>query len=171
MTSSAEMPAAAVDALQKKLGREAAASGYHLNPDAEFTRDLVKGLLVNEERYGYPACPCRLAAGKKANDLDIICPCDYRDADLNEFGACFCALYVAQDVLVGQRQAAAIPERRPPASQRRDVQPDVSGPAIAGRLALPVWRCKVCGYLCARGEPPDICPICKAKKDRFERFM
>jgi ferredoxin-thioredoxin reductase catalytic subunit len=160
-----------VDKLHKKLGREAAASGYHLNPDAEFTRDLVKGLLVNEERYGYPACPCRLATGKKANDLDIICPCDYRDADLNEFGACFCALYVAQDVLEGHRQVASIPERRPPASQRRDVQPDVSGPTIAGKLSLPVWRCKVCGYLCARGEPPDICPICKAKKDRFERFI
>jgi rubrerythrin len=35
---------------------------------------------------------------------------------------------------------------------------------------LPVWRCRVCGYLCARDEPPGVCPICKAKKDRFERF-
>jgi ferredoxin-thioredoxin reductase catalytic chain len=165
------IPAAAVDELQKKLRREAEASGYHLNPDAGFTRDLVKGLLVNEGRYGYPACPCRLAAGKKANDLDIICPCDYRDADLNEFGACFCALYVAQDVLEGQRQAASIPERRPPASQRREVSPEASGAAIAGKLSQPVWRCKVCGYLCARGEAPDVCPICKAKQDRFERFM
>jgi rubrerythrin len=29
----------------------------------------------------------------------------------------------------------------------------------------------VCGYLCAREEAPGICPICKAKKERFERFM
>jgi ferredoxin-thioredoxin reductase catalytic chain len=29
----------------------------------------------------------------------------------------------------------------------------------------------VCGYLCAREEPPGTCPICKAEKDRFERFM
>jgi ferredoxin-thioredoxin reductase catalytic chain len=29
----------------------------------------------------------------------------------------------------------------------------------------------VCGYLCARNEPPEICPVCKAKKDRFERFI
>jgi ferredoxin-thioredoxin reductase catalytic subunit len=162
---------ATVSALREKLQREAEASGYHLNPDREFTLELVKSLLVNQERYGYPACPCRLAAGKKANDLDIICPCDYRDADLNEFGACFCALYVAQEVLEGQRQVASIPERRPPASQRRAMQLDVSGSVISGKLSLPVWRCKVCGYLCARGEPPDICPICKANKDRFERFM
>jgi ferredoxin-thioredoxin reductase catalytic chain len=171
MNKENEISDTAADTLLEKLQREAEGSGYHLNPDREFTRELVKSLLVNEKRYGYPACPCRLAAGKKSNDLDIICPCDYRDADLNEFGACFCALYVAQDVLEGQRQSASIPERRPPASQRREVQPHVSEFAISGKLTLPVWRCKVCGYLCARGEPPDICPICKAKKERFERFM
>jgi rubrerythrin len=42
---------------------------------------------------------------------------------------------------------------------------------IVTGLSKPVWRCKVCGYLCARDEPPEICPICKVKKDRFERFM
>jgi len=171
VTRMADIPAAAVDELQEKLGRDAEASGYHINPDGEFTRELVNGLLLNEKRYGYPACPCRLASGKKADDLDIICPCDYRDADLNEFGACFCALYVAPDILEGQRQAASIPDRRPPASLRREGQPDAPGFAPNAKLSLPVWRCKVCGYLCARGEPPDICPICKAKKERFERFI
>ena len=39
------------------------------------------------------------------------------------------------------------------------------------KLAFPVWRCRVCGYLCAREEPPGICPICKAGKERFDRFM
>ncbi|MGQ9535427.1 MAG: rubredoxin-like domain-containing protein, partial [bacterium] len=29
----------------------------------------------------------------------------------------------------------------------------------------------VCGYLCARNSPPEICPICKAKSDRFEKFL
>ena len=38
-------------------------------------------------------------------------------------------------------------------------------------LSYPVWRCRVCGYLCARDNPPETCPICKAGKDRFERFM
>jgi rubrerythrin len=41
---------------------------------------------------------------------------------------------------------------------------------VAG-LAFPVWRCKVCGYLCARPQPPLVCPVCKAGKERFERFM
>jgi ferredoxin-thioredoxin reductase catalytic chain len=42
---------------------------------------------------------------------------------------------------------------------------------IPAALPLPVWRCKVCGYLCARESPPEVCPICKAKKERFEKFM
>jgi rubrerythrin len=41
---------------------------------------------------------------------------------------------------------------------------------IPPAFPIPVWRCRVCGYLCARNEPPDICPICKVTKDRFERF-
>ena len=71
------------------LDRDAEAGGYHLNPDQEFTLDLVRGLLANEARYGYQSCPCRMASGERARDLDIICPCDYRDPDLSEFGTCY----------------------------------------------------------------------------------
>ena len=78
-----------VDRLYDKLKKEAESGGYHLNPDAEMTRALVKGLLTNEKRYGYQACPCRLASGRKEEDLDIVCPCDYRDADVVEFNACY----------------------------------------------------------------------------------
>jgi ferredoxin-thioredoxin reductase catalytic chain len=171
MSGGIEIAAKAVDALLEKLRGEAEAAGYHLNPDREFARELVRSLLVNQERYGYWACPCRLAAGDKAADLDIICPCDYRDADLNEHGSCYCALYVSQEVLEGKRQAAAIPERRPPASERRAAKAEAAPAGPGSRLSQPVWRCKVCGYLCARAEPPGVCPICKAKKDRFERFI
>ena len=78
-----------VDRLYEKLKKEAEAGGYHLNPDVEMTRALVKGLLTNEKRYGFQACPCRLASGRKEEDLDIVCPCDYRDADVVEFDSCY----------------------------------------------------------------------------------
>ena len=78
-----------LEALYQKLKKQAEAGGYYLNPDEEFTKKLVKGLLVNEKRYGYIACPCRLAAGEKSEDIDIICPCDYRDADVSEYGTCY----------------------------------------------------------------------------------
>ena len=92
-----------VDRLYERLKKEAEAGGYHLNPDMEFTKALVRGLLTNEKRYGYQACPCRLAADDKIADLDIICPCYYRDADVTEFGACYCALYVSKAVLKGEQ--------------------------------------------------------------------
>ncbi len=161
----------AVDSLNNKLNKEAERAGYHLNPDVDFTRDLVRGLLVNEARYGYPACPCRLATGEKEDDLDIICPCDYRDADLGEYDACYCALYVSKRVLNGKVAARAIPERRPSEDKRKLMSEQNKEKASLDSLSLPVWRCRVCGYLCARDEPPEVCPICKAKKDRFEKFI
>lgn len=165
----AEIDKNEVDALYRKLNLEAEASGYHLNPDIEFTKDLINGLLVNQHRYGYWACPCRLASGNKSEDLDIICPCDYRDADLNEYGMCYCALYVSKDILDGKQKIQPIPERRPPKEKR--VITKVKSSKNISSPSKPVWRCKVCGYLCARDEPPEVCPICKAKKEQFERFM
>jgi ferredoxin-thioredoxin reductase catalytic chain len=159
-----------VERLYDRLHREAEASGYHLNPEVAFTQELVKGLLINEKRYGYWACPCRLASGEKEEDLDIICPCDYRDPDLTDYDACYCALYVSSAVLKGERKLNSIPERRPP-EEKRKKSPFTSRDPKISSLPLPVWRCRVCGYLCGRKEPPEVCPVCKAKQDRFERFI
>ena len=164
----------AVDALYQRLNREAEEGGYHLNPDVSFTKDLVRSLLINGKRYGYWACPCRLASGVKEEDIDIICPCDYRDADVVEYGSCYCALYVSTEIFEGQKQASSIPERRPSEQERKRLKEETSKPKTRGAaqpVSLPVWRCKVCGYLCARDGPPEICPVCKAKKDRFEKFI
>jgi ferredoxin-thioredoxin reductase catalytic chain len=78
-----------IDRIYEQLKKEAEAGGYHLNPDVSFTRELIEGLLVNEKRYGYWACPCRLPSGNRNEDLDIICPCDYRDPDLNDYDTCY----------------------------------------------------------------------------------
>jgi rubrerythrin len=77
---------------------------------------------------------------------------------------------VSQAVVNGQKAAGSIPERRLLPEQRKKAKP-AAATASLGNLPLPIWRCKVCGYLCARDGPPEVCPICKAKKDRFERFI
>lgn len=161
-----------IDKLLEALTRSAENTGYHLNPDPEFTRELVKSLLINEQRYGYQACPCRLASGDKNKDSDIICPCDYRDPDLNEHGCCFCALYVSEPILKGTQKITSIPERRSKdPGIKKAVPQDPKQSQSQGPLPFPVWRCKVCGYLCAREDPPGVCPICKAGQERFERFL
>jgi len=164
----AGLPAAADgEALRTRLEQEAESAGYHLNPDLEFTRSLTHGLLVNEGRYGYRACPCRLAIGDAARDRDTVCPCDYRDADLLDWGSCFCGLYVSAQIREGKTSLASVPERRPPAAERTMAP---SAPRLGRALSFPVWRCRVCGYLCARQHPPAVCPICRATSDRFEAF-
>jgi len=157
-----------IEELHARLNKEAEESGYHINPDAEHAKDLVRGMLVNEKRYGYWACPCRLATGDKEDDLDIVCPCDYRDQDVKEYGACYCGLYVSESVVKGEKSVAPIPERRKPPEERKSRE---QMSTKISSLPLPVWRCRVCGYLCARDGPPELCPICKAKAERFERFM
>jgi len=160
-----------IETLYQRLNKEAEDYGYHLNPDLEFTKEFVKGLLVNEKRYGYQNCPCRLASGEAASDLDMVCPCDYRDTDLTDYGCCFCGLYVVESVVAGKQIIGSIPDRRPVGGQKADMEKQPLEQNDTNALRLPVWRCKVCGYLCARDAPPEVCPICKAKKERFERFI
>ena len=161
-----------IETAYEKIKAESISGGYNINPDEVFAKELVSGLLKNEQRYGYASCPCRLASGRKEEDLDIICPCDYRDADVVEFGACYCALYVSNEIAQGKKKATSIPERRPIKNERQKSNPaGNSGSILLDKLAFPVWRCKVCGYLCARDEAPEVCPICKAKKERFEKFI
>ncbi len=161
-----------VVALHERLNREAEAGGYHLNPDRNLTLGLVAGLLKNERRYGYPMCPCRLAFGEKdegpGHDLSLRLP----RPDVVEFGACYCGLYVSKTLMDGQDPApgrARTPPERvcPPGLPACDPR----GRRSPVKTGLPVWRCRVCGYLCARENPPEVCPVCKARKDRFEPFV
>src|SRR4030042_377604 len=128
-----------INRLYEKLNTEAKSAGYNINPDSAMTRELLNGLLVNEKRFGYPSCPCRLASGKKDEDLDIICPCDYRDPDLEDYGGCYCSLYVSKEVAEGKKQIGSIPERRPPRAERLKVTPEKKEAPISS-LPLPFWR-------------------------------
>lgn len=159
-----------IQRLYEKLTEEAESGGYHLNPDLEMTLALVEGLLINQGRYGYQACPCRIASGDKTEDLDIICPCDYRDPDLDEYETCYCGLYVSKNVMEKRKKIYPIPERRP-SKEEKTGKKQLSGKQPLSELGYPVYRCRVCGYLCARENPPEVCPICKARKERFERFI
>ncbi|WP_319544096.1 ferredoxin-thioredoxin reductase catalytic domain-containing protein [uncultured Pseudodesulfovibrio sp.] len=88
--------------------------GYYFNRDMDMTMPLLESLLTNKERFGYMACPCRLANGEFEADKDIVCPCSYREEDVKEYGACFCALYVSKDYNDGTIEKEVVPERRPP---------------------------------------------------------
>ena len=102
-----------IETLYDLLKKAQEPKGYYFNKDRERVNDLLSSLLVNKGRYGYMACPCRLASGDRQLDADILCPCVYRVPDVQEFGSCYCNLYVTRDWNEGSIPQAYIPERRP----------------------------------------------------------
>lgn len=100
--------------LYEKLKPLQEKQGYFFNPDETYTFPLLESLLINKERYGYMACPCRLASGDYGLDRDVICPCVYREPDVKEYGACYCALYVSREWIENEDDRPDVPERRPP---------------------------------------------------------
>lgn len=171
-----------LEAVRQRAESDARSRGYHLNPDSDFLKSLLEGLKANEERYGYPACPCRLASGEFELDRDIICPCDYRDPDVEEYGYCYCTLYVRKDVFEGKTTIQPIPERRPSEKQERAYaasgirdtekpsERTATSPEKPSETKMKMWYCKQCGYVCFREEPPYVCPICKAKREMFSEI-
>ena len=105
------------DQLYEFLRKTQEPQGYYFNSNRERTLDLLSSLLVNKARYGYMACPCRLASGDREADQDIICPCAYRAPDVEEYGSCYCSLYVTAAWNEGAAPHPYVPERRPPEKQ------------------------------------------------------
>ncbi len=170
-----------IDFVRKRAEADAKTYGYYLTPQADLLQMFLEGLKTNEERYGYPVCPCRLGTGKLDLDRDIICPCDYRDPDVAQYGACYCRLYVNKAVYESQN-LPEVPERRPIEKQARAYGTPITKPvettqekAATSPQAQPkyaevkkkLWYCKQCGYVVYREDPPYVCPICKAKREIF----
>ena len=102
-----------IDELYERLKRVNEPKGYYFSKNETLVKQLIAGLLTNKERYGYMCCPCRLASGNRENDKDIICPCDYREADVKEYGSRYCNLYVSKEWNEGTVENVPVPERRP----------------------------------------------------------
>ena len=174
---------------RRRAEADAKTYGYYLTPQPELLQGFLEGLKTNEDRYGYPLCPCRLASGNFEYDRDIICPCDYRDPDVAQYGSCYCRLYVNKQVFES-KDLPEVPERRPLEKQQRaygtqtaakltPIQGEQEKPTATTTQATPqaakpqptvkkkLWYCKQCGYVVFREDPPYICPICKAKREVF----
>jgi ferredoxin-thioredoxin reductase catalytic subunit len=184
-----------IEQVRQRAEADAKTYGYYLTPDPELLQSFFEGLKTNEDRYGYPLCPCRLASGKFEYDRDIICPCDYRDPDVAQYGACYCRLYVNKAVFES-KNLPEVPERRPIEKQNRayqrktaaiptptasqaaqekpstpkEVKPTVQAANAVGEVEKKLWYCKQCGYVVYREDAPYICPICKAKHEMFEEI-
>lgn len=103
-----------VETLYQTLKKSQESKGYYFNKDKDRVFELLESLMINKDRYGYMCCPCRLAAGDREHDKDIICPCAYRGPDVEEYGSCYCNLYVSEAWNNKEIPHDYVPERRPP---------------------------------------------------------
>jgi ferredoxin-thioredoxin reductase catalytic subunit len=165
-----------IEETRKRAERDATRNRIYLCPVPDLLKELLKGLAENEERYGYPSCPCRIASGDLEKDRDIICPCDYRDPDVEEYGQCYCALFVNEAMYKGEQSTGSIPERRPMDKQMASlgfVKEKVENIKIlnAQFTSRRLLYCKQCGYIVFRDDPPYRCPICQAKRELFGEIV
>jgi ferredoxin-thioredoxin reductase catalytic chain len=107
-----------IEKLYEALRKLQEPKGYHFNKDKTKAFEVIEALVSNKERYGYMSCPCRLASGARESDRDIICPCAYREADVKEYGTCFCNLYSSEEWNEGKIPHVYVPDRRPPEKVR-----------------------------------------------------
>ncbi len=172
-----------IEQVRRRAEADAKTYGHYLIPQPELLQGFLEGLKTNEDRYGYPLCPCRLASGIFEYDRDIICPCDYRDPDVAQYGSCYCRLYVNKQVYES-KDLPEVPERRPLEKQERaygtqaaaakqataqgaQEKPSAKAEKPQSGVKKKLWYCKQCGYVVFREDPPYICPICKAKREMF----
>jgi ferredoxin-thioredoxin reductase catalytic subunit len=168
-----------LDKVRRRAEADAKTYGLYLTPQPELLDMFIEGLKTNEERYGYPVCPCRLGTGNLDFDRDIICPCDYRDPDVAQYGSCYCRLYVNKSVYES-KNLPEVPERRPKekmdraygataalTEQKQVASASTQQPQNEGKIKKKLWYCKQCGYVVYREDPPYVCPICKAKREMF----
>jgi len=79
------------------IERFAGKNEFQVNPDTEKVKMLLDGMFNNEQNHGLKYCPCRLITKDFAEDLKLVCPCNflihetYKD---KEDGECWCGLFV-----------------------------------------------------------------------------
>ena len=102
-----------VEETLKFVSMVAQKQGWELNPDGPFVELLAQGLSDNFNRYSFFQCPCRDSNGQASDNRDIQCPCQYAAQDIQEFGHCYCALFLSKEHLSQGLDVEPIPERRP----------------------------------------------------------
>ena len=94
------IPKEKFDKALKRAELIAKAKGWELNPDKFIRNMIIRGLIRNEEKYGFPLCPCKIPVENGKIIKENICPCrrykNYPGSDelLKQGKPCYCGLFV-----------------------------------------------------------------------------
>jgi ferredoxin-thioredoxin reductase catalytic subunit len=83
--------------IRARIERYAERASLRLNPDKARVEEVIHGLAMRKQKYGYAYCPCRIVTGNKATDSKTVCPCAYHKEEIAERGTCVCELFVSKE--------------------------------------------------------------------------
>ena len=69
-------------------------NNYAINPSWMMATNLKSNLCEMEETFGKRYCPCFEPSG----DKEMMCPCEFVEDEIKEYGTCHCALFGPADL-------------------------------------------------------------------------
>jgi ferredoxin-thioredoxin reductase catalytic chain len=82
---------------RQAIERFAEKNEFQVCSDKAKVDSLFDGIFANEQNHGFKYCPCRLATKDFAEDLKLVCPCNFIAHETykgKEDGECWCGLFV-----------------------------------------------------------------------------
>lgn len=89
------------DAVKKQhrwIVKYTAQKNYALNPNLMMSKNLEVWLSEMEATFGKRYCPCFEPSGDAELDKKMLCPCEFIDDEIEEYGTCHCALFGRADL-------------------------------------------------------------------------
>jgi len=94
-TTASPPPDMGPEAFRAAIEAFAAPNVFRVSPDEDRVQLLLEGIFANERKRGLKYCPCRLTTKDPAEDVKLVCPCNFLAHDTwLESGACWCGLFV-----------------------------------------------------------------------------
>ena len=73
-------------------------NNYAINPSWMMATNLKSNLCEMEATFGKRYCPCFEPSGDKGLDKKMMCPCEFVEEEIKEYGTCHCALFGPADL-------------------------------------------------------------------------
>ena len=131
------------DAVKKQhrwIVKYAAQKNYVLNPSLMMSKNLEVWLSEMEATFGKRYCPCFEPSGDAVLDKKMMCPCEYIEDEIAEYGTCHCALFGSSDLDKAGWKASSqrlMKEYRVPLNFKNGVL-DTRGMPLDSRRGLPI---------------------------------
>lgn len=130
----------AIKKQDKWITKFAEKKGYDINPNKMINTNLKIWLSEMEGIYSKRMCPCFDPSGDAELDKKMICPCQFIDEEIEEYGTCHCALFGKKDLPAEQWKASGkrlMAEYRVPLNIKGNIL-DTRGMPMDKRRNLPI---------------------------------